>query len=40
MCVSRAIVVIMRGNDVEIYPSRLIERGKSNVRHLAAVTVK
>ena len=40
MGVSRGIVVVMRGDEVEIYPFRLIEGGRSDVRHLAAVTVK
>ena len=40
MGVSRGIVVVMRGDDFEIYPFRLIEGGRSDVRYIAAVTVK
>jgi hypothetical protein len=40
MGVRRGIVVVIRGDDVEIYPFRLIEGGRSDVRHLAAVKVK
>jgi tetratricopeptide (TPR) repeat protein len=42
MGVSRGIVVIIRGDDVEIHPFRLMEKGRSNsdVRYVAAVTVK
>ncbi len=40
MGVSRGIVVVMRDDDVEIYPFRLIEGGKRDVRYIAAVTVK
>jgi hypothetical protein len=36
--VSRGILVVMRGDDLEIYPFRLIEGGRSDVRQLAAVT--
>ena len=39
MGVSRGIVVIIRGDDVEILPFRLVEGGKE-MRYLAGVTVK
>ena len=41
MGVSRGIVVVMRGDNVEIYPFRLIEGdGKRDMRYIAAVDVK
>jgi Flp pilus assembly protein TadD len=40
MGVSRGIVVVMRGDDFEIYPFRLIEGSNRDMRYLAAVTVK
>ena len=40
MGVSRGVVVVMRGDDVEIYPFRLVEGGTGNVRYIAAVDVK
>jgi tetratricopeptide (TPR) repeat protein len=40
MGISRGIVVVMRDDDVEVYPFRLVEGGKSDVRYIAAVTVK
>jgi hypothetical protein len=40
MGVSRGIVVVMRGDDVQIYPFRLVEGGPHDIRYIAAVTVK
>ncbi|MEK6371989.1 MAG: VIT domain-containing protein [Acidobacteriota bacterium] len=40
MGVSRGIVVVMRGDDLDIYPFRLVEGGKNDMRYIAAVTVK
>jgi Uncharacterized protein conserved in bacteria len=40
MGVSRGIVVVMRGDDFEIYPFRLVEGGNRDMRYLASVTVK
>ncbi len=40
MGISRGIVVVMRGDDVEIYPFRLVEGGRRDIRYIAAVTVK
>jgi hypothetical protein len=40
MGVSRGIVVVMRGDDVQIYPFRLVEGGKRDIRYIAEVTVK
>ena len=40
MGVSRGIVVVMRGDDVQIYPFRLVEGGKRDIRYITAVTVK
>jgi tetratricopeptide (TPR) repeat protein len=40
MGVSRGIVVVLRGDDVEIYPFRLIEGGTRDMRYIAAVEVK
>lgn len=39
MGVSRGIVVVMRGDDVEIHPFRLVQGGR-DIRYLAAVNVK
>ncbi len=41
MGVSRGIVVVMRGDDVNIYPFRLVDDdGKRDMRYIAAVDVK
>jgi len=40
MGVSRGIVVVMRGDDVDIYPFRLVEGGRRDMRYIAAVNVK
>ena len=40
MGVSRGIVVVMHGDDVEIYPFRLVEGGTRDIRYIAAVAVK
>ena len=40
MGVSRGIVVVMHDDDIEVYPFRLVEGGKRDVRYVAAVTVK
>src|SRR5207244_2939286 len=40
MGVSRGIVVVMHDDDIEVYPFRLVEGGKRDVRYIAAVTVK
>jgi tetratricopeptide (TPR) repeat protein len=40
MGVSRGIVVILRGDDVQIVPFRLVDGSNQAMRHLAAITVK
>lgn len=40
MGVSRGIVVVMSGDNVDIYPLRLVEGGRTDMRYITAVTVK
>ncbi len=40
MGVSRGIVVILRGSDVDIVPFRLVEGSRQDMRHLAEVVVR